>query len=153
MINPILEIEKFQTDRSLHLQEYDALNEHASIIEELFESIGFNVPKENRNNLKTLWEETFEIAINKDIVTIESMSPEGILSEHEQVDAYNDIIVFAIGAIMKLGYNPTETLIETAKEINSRRGSMIDGKFEKDLSDEAKALWYKADFTNCKRRD
>jgi len=35
-------------------------------------------------------------------------------------------------------------------EINSRVGTLVDGKFEKDLSDEAKANWYKADYALAK---
>jgi len=51
---------------------------------------------------------------------------------------------------MKLGYHPGMVLEEISKEINSRVGEMVEGKFTKDTSEEAKANWYKADFTKCK---
>ena len=73
--------------------------------------------------------------------------------DNEKVDAYCDIVVFAIGAILKLGYVPELALLETAKEINSRVGSMVNGKFEKDLSEEAKANCYKAKYDECKIKD
>jgi len=52
---------------------------------------------------------------------------------------------------MKLGYEPECVLNEVAKEINSRVGSIIDGKFIKDKSPEARAKWYKADYEKCKK--
>ena len=120
---------------------YDALNEHGNIVEELLESVGLDVPKENRPELK----EAFDAFVNKmydDEIAIDV----NVQSKAEQCDAYADIIVFAIGAIMKLGYDPEKALIEVGKEINSRVGTMVDGKFEKDLSEGAKANWYKADY-------
>jgi len=52
---------------------------------------------------------------------------------------------------MKLGYDPEKVLQEVAEEINSRVGSIIDGKFEKLLpGEEGYVKPYKADFTNCK---
>jgi len=37
--------------------------------------------------------------------------------------------------------------------VESYTGTMVDGKFQKDTSDEAKANWYKADFSKAKIRD
>ena len=51
---------------------------------------------------------------------------------------------------MKKGYYPAMTMMEASKEINSREGIMINGKFEKYVDDASKAKWYKADFTICK---
>ena len=39
---------------------------------------------------------------------------------------------------------------EAAKEINSREGIMINGKFEKYVDNASKAKWYKANYTICK---
>lgn len=69
---------------------------------------------------------------------------------NEQVDALADVAVFALGDIMKLGYDPEKVLLEVAKEINSRVGTFVDGKFQKDKSQEAQANWYKADFSGCR---
>jgi hypothetical protein len=45
------------------------------------------------------------------------------------VDAFCDMIVFAAGSIRKLGYNPDIAMDEVIKVINSRTGTMINGKF------------------------
>jgi len=71
----------------------------------------------------------------------------------EEVDAYCDIIVYAINAIEHRGYNAEQCLEETLEEIGSRSGSYIpsEGKWVKSVTDEAKAKWYKADYERCKR--
>lgn len=142
----IEKIVKFQTDRGLDKQEYNALNEHTNIIEELFESIGFDIPKEKRESFKNLI-----IKFTNDVVISDISIQDKNINDENKVDAYGDVIVFAIGAILKLGYDPEKVLDEVSKEINSRVGEMVNGKFEKDLSPEAKANWYKANFDNCKR--
>lgn len=141
--NPISEIVRFQTDRDLDKKEFDVLNENANIIEELLEATGYDIPKESRPHLKSDW--------NFFTQAIEYRKKVARLTTGMIVDAYCDVIVFAIGAILKLGYDPTKALAEAAKEINSREGSMVDGKFEKDLSRAAKAKWYIADYSICKR--
>ena len=140
-MNAISEIVRFQVDRELDRKEYDSYNEHVNIVEELIESVGFDVPKDKREKLKLRWIGFVESLYRDSTITGTT------LSVNCQVDAYCDVIVFAVGALMKLGVNPELALLETAKEINSREGKMINGKFEKDLSDEAKAKWYKADYS------
>jgi len=72
-------------------------------------------------------------------------------SESEQiVDAAGDIIVFATWIIAKAGYNPDIVMEEVLKEIESRKWTIIEWKFVKDKSDEAKKNWYKADFSKAK---
>ena len=70
-------------------------------------------------------------------------------TKEQIVDAAGDIVVFALGLIRKIGYNPTLAMNEVLLEIESRKGSLINGKFTKDKSPEAQALWYKADFNNA----
>ena len=50
------------------------------------------------------------------------------------------------------GYNFEIAMLETIKEISSRTGSYNEAtkKWEKDLSDEAKAKWYKADYEKAR---
>ena len=141
MNNPINGIVKFQVDRGLDKQDYKAMNEHANILEELVESIGGDIPKEKRQMLIDNAGKLFQ---NLDIEFKD-------ISVEDEVDAYADIIVFCIGAILKLGFIPNRVLEEVSKEINSRTGAMINGKFEKDLSDEAKSKWYKANYDRCRR--
>ena len=143
MNTAIQELTRFQIDRELHKQPYKPWNEHANIVEELLESIGFDVPKENRMKLVNAWTDFVE-ELSDNIAELKSEKDEGY-----RVDAYGDVIVFAIGAITKLGYDPEKVLLEIGKEINSREGKMVYGKFEKDLSIEAKSKWHKADFRWC----
>ena len=76
----------------------------------------------------------------QEIVGTPDASPEQV------VDAWADIIVFATGAMAKLGYDPSKVMEEVYKEINSRTGEMVDGKFIKNPD----AVLYQADFTDCK---
>lgn len=67
--------------------------------------------------------------------------------EEEAIDAFADLIVFSVGAMWKLGYDPTEAMKETLKEINSRGGSFDSeiGKWVKKKSGrEYKAQYSKA---------
>jgi len=148
-MSAIKEIKRFATDRDINKMQFHQDNYSANVVEELLELIMINVPREQRPELKRRWgkfRKTWErdfFEIPEEPVTLEMI-------EHEQIDAMADVIVFSMTEIMKKGYDPELVLQETAKEINSRTGTMIDGKFEKDLSKEAKAKWYKADYTNCK---
>jgi predicted HAD superfamily Cof-like phosphohydrolase len=142
MTNVIQEIKKFQSDRLLDKQEHNVINEATNIIEELLEIQGYSVPKEKRYQLKIEVENMFKSLINK--LELKKENEDGA------VDGYADIVVFCVGAIMKLGYNPECVLDEVAKEINSRTGKIINGKFQKDTSPEAVAKWYKANYDKCK---
>ena len=127
----------------LDKMEYDHLNEATNIIEEILEGVGVRIIKDDR--------EEFKDDVADFISKMTSKYPTNpFLLREDKVDCYGDIITFAAGAIMKLGYNPECVLQEVSKEINSRVGKIVDGKFQKDLSDEAKANWYKADFSKCR---
>ena len=141
MINPIDELIRFQTDRGLNKQPYNPLNEATNTFEEVLESLGYDVPKASRPLLKDKLSLFIDQLITHGIVCRIGTRP------HDRIDAHADQIVFAVGALLKLGMCPNAVLTETAKEINSRVGTMVDGKFEKDLtkSDD----WYTADYSNC----
>ena len=143
----IEQIVKYQQDRLLDKQKYDSMNEVTNIIEELMEGLGYNIPKEKRQKLRTMVAVMVtEIAVELDL-TAHNPKPEDI------VDSWNDVIVFSVGAILKLGYNPTCTLEETVREISSRTGTIVDGKFQKYLSPEAKAKWVIADYSKCEIKE
>lgn len=133
---------KFQTDRDLDKKPFDLQNEVASIFEELLEAGGLDVSKAERPRLKAQIGGFITSLVELGIATVSST----VINNHDQVDAFADIITFSTGAILKLGHDPLIAIEECGKEINSRVGEMVDGKFEKDLSDEAKANWYKADY-------
>lgn len=141
MINQIVE---YQKSRLLDTQKYNSMNEITNIIEELMEGLEYKISKEKRPELKKLVPEMLaQIAVDLDLTSSET-KPEDI------VDSWNDVIVFAVGAILKLGYDPQCTLNETIKEVSSRTGTIVDGKFQKYTSPEAKAKWVIADYTKCK---
>lgn len=70
----------------------------------------------------------------------------------EIIDALCDIVVLAVGAMHKLGYDPHEALVQTVLEITSRKGSFdpTTGKWQKDLNQDPLTL-YKANYNSAKR--
>jgi len=145
--NPIKEIERFAIDRNIHQMEYSAFDYIANIQEELIELLGGEVKKEDRDKLKTAYENFLKELLKENVIDTE------LVVSHDDIraDAIADIIVFSITELMKIKYDPEKVLLEVAKEINSRVGSIVNGKFEKDLSKEAKANWYKANFDDCRK--
>lgn len=142
MINEIVE---WQKERLLDKQNYDYSNEFVNIFEEMLESIGIKVTKDVRPFVKERLIE-FIFKLEKDL-KLNKEKP----TQEDKVDAYFDICVFAIGAMLKLGYEPECVFREGINEISTRVGSIVDGKFQKDTSEEAKKNWYKANFKKCKR--
>ena len=78
-------------------------------------------------------------------------------TKEDEVDAYCDIIVFASGALMKLGYEVDDVMDETLKEIESRKQDPIQvsewrlrgssgEKWKKDKNQNIHTL-YKANYT------
>lgn len=139
----VSEIMRFQIERQLDKQEYDWEVEATNVIEELLEAYGVNSRETAMvcvGDIMLRAQDTFRYA-------------KPTILRTEEVDAYADIIVFAIGAITKLGYDAEEVLYEVGREINSRTGKIINGKFTKDKSPEAMEKWYKANFKDCKLSD
>ena len=132
MINRIV---KWNKERLLDKQEFNLKTETTNILEELIEA--------NYKNAKSGKARQFANQLVGFIITSEP-SDEG-----EIVDAFADIVVFAIGSILKLKYNPELVMDEVLKEIESRTGSIINGKFVKDNQ----STMYKADMHNCKLKE
>ena len=132
-MTPIKSITKWQEERGLASMPYNPRTEVKNIVEELLEAIGC------KDDDITKW------------ITNEIMMHENIAeppSEEEKVDAYCDIIILSIGAILKLGYEPNLALKETVKEISHRKGSMgKDGKWQKEITGNE----YKANYKTCRR--
>ena len=122
---------KWNEERGLIKKGFNQKVEIAHIIEELLESTGKYDSLSAREKAENLAEEFIAKGENK--------------NKEEIVDAFADIIVFAIGAIGKLSYDPEKVMDEVLKEIESRTGKMIDGKFVKDPDPKM----YKADFSKC----
>lgn len=141
MRTAIEEIERFQLERNLHVLPYDWNNEALNTLEEVFESGGWNIPKESRKRVLGAI-----LSISEDILSLDKDCVRKPITHEDHLDAHLDQIVFAVGAVMKLGYDPELALTETAKEINSRGGEMVNGKFEKYLGRKYTDKWYKADY-------
>lgn len=151
--NPLTEIVRFQTDRQLHLQPYDAMTEAVNSLEEVLEGLGYDVPKEQRSELATAFKAFVEVLEDTKVITRVPTTIE------DRVDAENDKLVFAVGALLKLGYDPSLTIVETAKEINSRlqdptqkeewAKTGVKGKFQK-WKEQPKDTLYTADYSSCK---
>ena len=142
----LCEMIRFQTDRELDKKDFNIDDELLNIIEEMLEAKGVK-DKDDREFSKIVLD-----SFNS-FVSYVSMYEKDYYSEptdHTEVDAFCDIIEYATGGILKKRYNPIITLGEMAKEINSRIGTFKNGKFTKDKSIEAKAKWYKADFTKAR---
>ena len=98
----------------------------------------------------------------EDIYILPEELHEGItyfLNYYGGVSGYNTVnfqVIFMTcsTAIEELGYDFDKCMDETLKEISSRTGSMNEetGKWEKFTTAEAKASWYKADYSTCKKQ-
>lgn len=130
-MNMFQKIVSWNKERGLLTKGFDHTNEVSFIVEELLESTG------NYDSISAR-EKSKEIA--GEITKNANPQPEEI------IDALGDIIVFATGAMAKVGYDPSKVMDEVYAEINSRTGAMVDGKFIKDPN----AKMYTANFTDCK---
>lgn len=121
---------KWGEERKIFPQEFNHHSETSFIVEELLESTG----------------KFDSISAREKADKISSkILKNGTGSKEEIIDAFADIIVFSTGAIIKNGYNPDKVMDEVLKEIESRTGKIIDGKFVKDSD----VKMYKANFSEC----
>jgi len=153
-VNALKELERFQTDRLLHKNTFDLRIATMNILEELLEAHGVSDNKD-RELAEIAYEEIERIVEQTKYFKRENQEGlDGCNYEEptieDQVDAFCDIQVFAGGEVGKLGYSNEQCLIEVGKEINSRTGEIVNGKFEKYKTEEAMSKWYKADFSGCK---
>ena len=131
-------IKKWNEERNLLNQEFNLEVEVLNIVEEIME-MSTNLQSDDARELAT--------EITQAIIDIPDSNGD---NSEKIVDALGDIIVYVTGAMLKLGYDPNKVMDEVLQEIESRRGEIIDGKFVKDKSPEAKAKWYKANFSKTK---
>lgn len=127
-------VRKWNKERGLLKKGFNADNEAAFIIEEVCESYG----------IKSKFLPRVIVAWIKYCSLFKEVSKE------QRVDAYAGVIVFAAGAIEKLGYRSDAVMSEVMTEVESRSGMLNDtsGKFEKDPN----ALVYKATFSKCEKK-
>ena len=68
-------------------------------------------------------------------------------TDEEEIDALADIIVFAVGAMYKKGYDAIKCMNEVCKHINSETGGYYDESIKKYIKGERT---YTPDFASCK---
>jgi len=150
-LDPIKEMMLYQSERGLDKLEYNPLNEASMVFEEILESLGYNLDKSKRNVLKDRLEEFVE-ELYFDCITTKLDKSE--YTGHNVVDPHLDQIELNVGAIMKLGYDVNKSILEMTKEIRSRKGEIINGKFEKFTKDDPRyAEPYKADYSKTKLKE
>ena len=118
-------------ERGLVARGFNHLNEASFIIEEIMESAGTHTSETARPLAKELAEKLVGNADTTEELIVGSMA---------------DIMVYATGAIAKLGFSPSLVMEEIFKEINARTGENIDGKFVKDTD----VVPYKPDLKSCR---
>lgn len=71
----------------------------------------------------------------------------------QEAEAMKNMVIVSGREVERLGYSFSKCMDEVMKEINSRVGSYDPTvkKWIKDKSPEARAKWYKADFSKCRR--
>lgn len=147
--NVLHEMIRFQKERELDTKDFNIKIASMNILEELLEAHGVEDDcKESKKERKEL----LYNALLKLVDEVKLFTPEKYVepTEHSIVDAFCDISEFAIGEPLKLGYDIEECLTEMCMEINSRTGSIINGKFEKFKTKEAMKKWYIADYSKAK---
>lgn len=123
---------EWQQDRNLDKMPYIHKDEIKNIIEEACET--FELTRDEAEDITD---------------NLVSMSDNYIAHDNDKVDAYFDICVYAIGAIMKLGYDPIKVFEEGLKEINDRTGA-YDAQVGKWVKEPKKENAYKADYSKAK---
>lgn len=143
-MNVIQNIVKWNKDRLLDKQSFNLYTENLNCLEEIFETFdgldSIGARELAKHTLDTVTQ-----------VGLKELIPEK--NDAELLDSFADRIVFSIGAILKMGYDPEKVLEEVYKSIDSRTGEIVDGKFIKDKSEEAKSKWYFPNFNNAKIKE
>ena len=148
MTNTLLErLVNYNKIRGLDKQEFNLRIASMNILEELLEAHGIHDVKE-RVITSQLYLKLLESVEETKMYTPSLYKP---ATETDIVDAFMDMSVYSFGEPLKLGYNPIQCLSEVELEISSRTGEIVDGKFVKDTTPQAKQRWTKAVF--LKNRD
>ncbi len=118
----------------------DISNEISFVVEEMLEAVTDMESSEARQHAKILTGSIISKEFKDNLCTYD-----------EVIEMYKDIITIAKEAIFELEFDYLLVMEQVQTEIDSRVGSIIDGKFVKDKSEEAQANWYKSDFSKCYR--
>ncbi len=110
-------IVKWNQERGLDQKPFDLVQEVAFVYSEILELTGNRVPNHDQYAY--------------DFIS-KIQNPELSLSQEDIADGFGDIIVFSIGALHKLGYDP-EQVLNLIMDANEKKGTYINhlGKIEK----------------------
>lgn len=72
--------------------------------------------------------------------------------ERDRVPHICNMVIGSYRELLNMGFDPDRCMTEVMKELNSRTGEYSEEtkKWQKHKTPEAQALWYQADFTNCR---
>jgi hypothetical protein len=123
----VTEVIQWQIDRNLHLIPFKENDDATNILEELVETFGLT-SSEARVEARAMIEQLNKTISQKDCIC--AVMPE------DYADAYFDVIVYAVGSLLKLGFNPIGVLQEGLKHIDGRKGKYDPeiGKYVKEPS-------------------
>ncbi len=133
-MNIVERVINWNIERNLDKQDYNFKREFGFIMEEMLEGLGFNQLFPSKIEFRANVNQNIELIIDS-VIDQEKNIP----VSSEQADAFGDIIVFAIGALMKICIkNPElgtpEELLERIMIANDAKGNKVDadGKIIKD---------------------
>lgn len=139
MVTLFQELDRFMRDRGLHRQPFDLETYLRMDYEETFEIIGRSKVQCKTISRQRAGYDVFQAS------KLEKPTDEELVAE------LADKAILAMDAIIKLGYFPQVVILEKLKVINSREGEIINGKFEKYLTPEAREKWYTPDYRKALR--
>lgn len=127
VVDTINRVAQWQIDRNLQMIPFKQDDEVTNILEEMIEGYGF-VSSDARLVGKHIIKLINDELHAKDAVAV--------VESEDLVDAFFDTIVYAVGSIMKLGYNPIGVMSEGLKHIEGRKGKYNPeiGKYVKEPS-------------------
>ena len=133
-MNIVERVIQWNIERGLDKQDYNMNREFGFIMEEMLEGLGFNQLFPSKIEFRDYIRKSI-IQIIDDTISQEKNVPVSA----DQADAFGDIIVFAIGALMKIcNKNPElgtpDELLERIMLANDNKGNKVDadGKIIKD---------------------
>ena len=129
-MSALSEIKRFFTDRGLDKQPHDQDLANMNVLEEMLEGYGCKDTGDRKYAKKVL----DYLVSTVGVIIVEDIDLFELPDETTIVDSIGDTIVFKCDELVKMGYDPELVLYEVAKEINSRKGSIVNGKFTKDKS-------------------
>lgn len=113
LIDTIDQVSQWQVVRNLQMIPFKQDDEVSNILEEMIESYGLS-SSDSRQVAKHVVSLIHQEIQAKDCIQM--------VTDEDMVDAFFDTIVYAVGSMLKLGYNPIGVMSEGLKHIEGRKG-------------------------------